>query len=93
MEGFLFNIKHWGKSRMKKLLLLSMIAMIGITASAADITKEQFIAKQKAAMEKAGKEFNEAKAAAAFDKKDLNKDGVLSADELKPQPKKAPAAE
>ena len=74
---------------MKKLLLFIAIAMIGVIASAADQTKEQFIANQKKTLEKAGKPFDEAKAIKAFDKKDLNKDGVLSADELKPAPKKA----
>ncbi len=73
---------------MKKLLLFISIAMIGVVASAADQTKEQFIAKQKKMAETAKKPFNEAKAIKDFDKKDLNKDGVLSADELKPAPKK-----
>ncbi|NOU35238.1 MAG: hypothetical protein HOO88_00455 [Kiritimatiellaceae bacterium] len=71
---------------MKKLLLFIAIAMIGVVASAADQTKEQFLAERKAAVEKAGKPFNEKTAAAAFDKKDINKDGVLSAEELKPKP-------
>jgi len=66
---------------MKKLLLFSMIAIAGITASAADMTKDQFVGKMKAAAEKSGKEFDEAKAIATFDKKDLNKDGVLSTEE------------
>ena len=67
---------------MKKSLLFVMIAMIGITVSAADQTKEQFLAKSKAVAEKSGKEFDAAKAEAAFAKKDLNKDGVLSAEEV-----------
>ncbi|MFA6174642.1 MAG: hypothetical protein WC334_10065 [Kiritimatiellales bacterium] len=66
---------------MKKLLLFSMIAIAGITASAADITKEQFIADGKAASEKRGTEFNEKMRIAAFEKQDLNKDGVLSTEE------------
>ena len=66
---------------MKKLLLFSMIAIAGITVSAADLTKDQFVARQKALAEKGGKEFDAAKAEAAFAKKDLNKDGVLSAEE------------
>ena len=74
---------------MKKSLLFSMIAMIGITASAADMTKEQFIAKEKTKAENAGKEFDEAKAIALFEKKDRNSDGVLSADELAPPASKA----
>lgn len=79
---------------MKKLLLFSMIAIAGMTASAADITKEQFLASGKAAAEKRGTEFNEAGRTAAFEKQDLNKDGVLSADEqaaAKPAGAKAPA--
>ena len=76
---------------MKKSLLFSMIAMIGISAVAADMTKEQFIAKAKATAEKSGKEFDEAKAIAAFEKKDRNSDGVLDADEQMP-PKSATTA-
>ena len=74
---------------MKKSLLFSMIAMIGISAVAADITKEQFLKDAKAKAESSGKEFDEAKAIASFEKKDRNSDGVLSADEQTP---KAPAA-
>lgn len=66
---------------MKKLLLFSMIAMIGITASAADITKADYLAKRKAIAEKTGKPFNEKGLLALFDKQDLNKDGVLSDEE------------
>jgi 5,10-methylene-tetrahydrofolate dehydrogenase/methenyl tetrahydrofolate cyclohydrolase len=85
----LFNINAGGESKMKKIVLFSMIALAGITVSAADMTKEQFVATKKAAAEKAGTEFNEKAVEAAFAKRDLNKDGVLSADELKPAPKKA----
>jgi len=76
---------------MKKLLLFSMIALVGITASAAEITKEQFIAKEKATAENSGKEFDEAKAEAAFSRKDRNSDGVLSDAEQAPAKSAAPA--
>ena len=62
-----------------------------------DVTKEQFVANQEKMAEKKGTEFNQAKAEAAFDKRDKNKDGVLSGDEngKKKNKKKseAPAAE
>ncbi len=74
---------------MKKLPFLSMIALIGITASAADVTKEKFVATKKAQAEKAGKPFDEKTAVARFNKLDLNKDGVLSANEQIPPSKKA----
>ena len=80
---------------MKKIVLFSIIALIGLTASAADQTKDQFIAARKAAAEKAGKEFNATAAEKQFAAKDLNKDGKLSAEELKPAAKpaaKKPAA-
>jgi hypothetical protein len=67
---------------MKKLLVFSVIALIGLTASAADQTKEQFIAAAKAKAEAAGKEFNAAGAEKQFAAKDTNKDGKLSAEEL-----------
>jgi hypothetical protein len=69
---------------MKKIVLFSLIAIAAITANATDMTKEQFVARQKATAEKAGKEFNEKASAAFFAIKDLNKDGVLSGDEQKP---------
>jgi hypothetical protein len=76
---------------MKKLLLFSVVALIGLSVSAADQTKEQFVAKAKATAEKAGKEFDAAKAEKQFAAKDTNKDGKLSAEEAaaKPAPKKA----
>ncbi len=79
---------------MKKIVLFSVIALIGLTASAADQTKEQFMAAKKAAAEKAGKEFNAAASEKAFAARDLNKDGKLSAEELKPaaKPVAKPAA-
>ncbi|HNX52205.1 MAG TPA: hypothetical protein PKI68_00515 [Pontiellaceae bacterium] len=66
---------------MKKVLLFSMIAIVGLTVSAAETTKADYIAKAKAAAEKKGRAFDEAKTAKAFDKLDTNKDGVLSAEE------------
>ena len=82
---------------MKKLLLFFAIAMIGVVASAADQTKEQFIAARKATLEKAGKEFTkavEANAGRMFDRLDLNKDGKLSDEEQRPQkPRPKPAQE
>lgn len=80
---------------MKKIVLFSIIALIGLTASAADQTKDQFIAAQKARAEKAGKEFNAAATEKIFAARDLNKDGKLSAEEQKPAAKpaaKKPAA-
>jgi hypothetical protein len=68
---------------MKKLLLFSMIAMMGITASAADMTQEAFLAKKKAQAEAAGTTFNEAGALAYFKKVDTNKDGLISPAEQK----------
>ena len=81
MKEFLFSIKYREESRMKKLLLFSVIAMIGITASAASMTKEEYVSKRKASAEKAGKAFDEKALAAKFDKQDANKDGVLTDEE------------
>jgi hypothetical protein len=82
---------------MKKIVLFSIIALIGLTASAADQTKEQFMAARKALAERGGKEFNAAATEKIFAARDLNKDGKLSAEELKPAAKPAkpakPAAE
>jgi hypothetical protein len=88
----LFNIKTGGESKMKKIVLFSIIALIGLTASAADQTKEQFIAASKARAEKAGKEFNAAATEKQFAAKDTNKDGKLSAEELAAKPAARPAA-
>ncbi len=71
---------------MKKILLFSMIAIAGLTASAADITKEEFIAKKK------GSGADEATAIAEFEKKDRNSDGVLSDKEQNPTKAAAAAA-
>ena len=64
---------------MKKSFLFIMVAMIGFVASAGDgdYTKEQYMSMRKAAAEKAGLEFDEAKSEAIFAKRDLNKDGVV----------------
>jgi len=82
---------------MKKVLLFSMIAIAGLTVSAADITKADFLAKQKAKVEAKGGQFDEAKTAKNFDTMDTNKDGVLSDAEQSagkaPAKKKTPAAE
>lgn len=45
------------------------------------VSKEQFLANQKKNAEKKGLEFDQAKAEAQFDKKDKNKDGVLTGSE------------
>jgi hypothetical protein len=75
---------------MKKMFLFAVAAMIGITASAADLTKAEYIARRKAAAEKKGMEFDQKTLEAFFDKKDVNKDGILSSDEAAPaKPKKA----
>ena len=81
---------------MKKIVLFSIIAVAGIAASAADMTKDQFIAAQKTRAEKGGKEFNAAATDKQFAAKDKNKDGKLSDEEQKPAAKpaaKKPAAE
>jgi len=72
---------------MKKSFLFIMIAMVGITVCAADITKEQFVAAKKAASEKAGRKFNEKVCLSNFAKKDLDQNGVLSDEEQKPKPR------
>ena len=51
----------------------------------AEVTKEQFVARQKAMAEKKGMEFDQAAAEAKFDKLDKNSDGKLTGDE---KPKK-----
>lgn len=80
---------------MKKIVLFSIIALIGLTASAADQTKDQFMAAMKARAEKGGKEFNAANTEKQFAAKDKNKDGKLSDEEQKPaaRPAAKPAAE
>jgi hypothetical protein len=63
---------------MKKSLLFTMIALAGISASAADMTKEAFIERKKAQAKEAGREFDEVKDMNYFNKVDTNKDGVMS---------------
>jgi hypothetical protein len=60
-----------------------MIAMTGIAATAADLTKEQFLAahKRQAEKEGEGRVINQKNLEAVFAKRDLNKDGILSEDE------------
>jgi len=48
----------------------------------AEITKEQFVAKQKVMAEKKGEAFDPAAAETKFDKLDKNSDGKLTGDEL-----------
>jgi lactam utilization protein B len=75
---------------MKKLILFGFTAMIGSAVCAEDMTKEAFIARSKAIAEKQGREVNLKVAEAIFAKKDVNKDGLLSPEELKtPVTKKA----
>ncbi len=79
---------------MKRLFLLTAILMVGIVAQAAPkgpLTLDEYLAKQKASAEKKGTAYDEAKAKASFEKKDLNKDGVLSVEEQAPAPKKEKA--
>jgi hypothetical protein len=81
---------------MKRLFLLAVILMTGMVAQAAPkgpLTLDEYLAKQKASAEKKGTEYNEEKSKANFAKKDVNKDGTLSAEEQAPAPKadKAPA--
>ncbi len=84
---------------MKKWLILAVIVCVGVVVQAAegegkkkdkgggsDVTKEQYVASAKKRAEKKGKDFNQAKVEATFDKLDANKDGKLSADE-RPAPK------
>jgi hypothetical protein len=77
---------------MKKFLLFIAITMIGVVASAADQTKEQYLAAKKASAEKAGKTFDEAKTIKEFDKKDVDKDGVFSNEEQAAEKAAAKAA-
>jgi len=83
---------------MKKWFVLALIACVALGVQAGegkkkgegkrgkDVTKEQFVARQKKMAEKKGTEFDQAKAEARFVKLDKNKDGKLSPDE-KPQKK------
>lgn len=85
---------------MKKwvVLLVAMMMVAGVQAKEKNgkgETKEAFVEKMQKHAEAAGKTFDKAKAEALFDKKDVNKDGVLSKDELsaKPEKKKKKSAE
>ncbi len=80
---------------MKRLFLLTVFLMAGVVAQAAPkaVNLEEFLVRQKALAEKQGREFKEADAKRNFEKKDLNKDGILSVEEQAPAPKKEKAAE
>lgn len=55
------------------------------------VSKEEFLAAREKAAEKADKEFNRTAVEKLFAKKDANKDGFLTGDELKAPQKKKPA--
>lgn len=79
---------------MKRLFLLTVILMAGVMAQAAPkaaVTLDEYLATTKANREKNGKEYDEAKVKAQFEKKDLDKDGKLSVEEQAAVP--APKAE
>ena len=91
---------------MKKWFVLALIACVAVAVQAGEdkkkdegkdkkqssaVSKEQFVAQQKKMAEKKGKEFDQAKVEARFDKLDKNKDGKLT-DEEKPQGKKQSSA-
>lgn len=80
---------------MKRLFVLMMVLMVGVMAQAEQkaLTLQDFIAQKKAAAEKKGSAFDEAAVKAAFERKDIDKDGKLSAQEQNPAPKldKVPA--
>lgn len=67
---------------MKKSFLFIMIAMIGITASAADQTLEEYLVRRQAYSEKVGKPYDEAVSKKLFEKLDVNEDGILSDEEF-----------
>lgn len=81
---------------MKKWFVLAMVLMMvaGVQAAkgkhggAAPVTKETYLAEEKAKAEAAGQTFDPNAAEAAFAAKDKNSDGVLTADELAPGGKK-----
>ena len=63
---------------MKKSILFTVVALAAVTASAADITKEAFLAKKKAQAETAGTAYVEKNALGYFNRVDTNQDGVMS---------------
>ena len=69
---------------MKKWVVLAVVMMMGIAVQAqekAPMTKAEFIAAAQKKAEAGGTAFDQAKAEAAFAKRDKNGDGVLTADE------------
>ncbi len=77
---------------MKKWFVLALIVCVAAAVQAGEgkkkgkgkggaVTKEKFVAQAKARAEKKGTEFDQAKVEKMFDKKDVNKDGKLSAEE------------
>ena len=77
---------------MKKWFMLAMIVCVAVAVQAGeegkkkgkgggDVTKEQFVERQKKMAENKGEDFDQAKVEARFDKMDKNGDGVLTADE------------
>ncbi len=82
---------------MKKWFVLALIACVAVAARAGEgegkknndgagqgkeVSKEQFIAKQKKMAEKKGVEYDAAKAEARFTKMDKDKDGKLTGEEV-----------
>jgi hypothetical protein len=80
--GFCLTSKSGEKSKMKKSLLLILIAMTGFTASAADLTKEQYFARYKKYVESKGWTYKEEKAESIFAERDKDKNGLLSDEEV-----------
>ena len=77
---------------MKRFFLLTVILMAGVVAQAAPkapLNLEDFLVRQKALAEKQGREFKEDAAKRNFEKKDLDKDGILSVEEQAPKKEKA----
>ena len=63
---------------MKKSLLLTVIILTGLSAGAADVTKEAYLTSKKASAERSGTAYDEARAMIYFNKVDTNQDGVMS---------------
>ena len=66
---------------MKKWLIASLIVCVAGAIHAKPVTKEDYIAKRKKQAEQQGKDFDEKKSGAYFDRFDLNNDGVLDDEE------------